>query len=222
MIKNNVLRKNLLTNEIDYGVIDSEFENSNLNGFIINEFPFIELDTGSQEAIDFITTIELKRAKELRQSLLMQEYNKIKGHEYFAFEYNNVVYKPQLNENIDWWSVKIQENIESIDRKQNGEVSQLIVSLDTRYVYEGNEWKARFPINGIVINLTKNQLQNAKEYITMYRDVALWDSQLIVMQTAIANATTKEELELIVIAYKNATGVAITQENPYIFNLNLL
>ena len=43
MIKKNVLRKNLLTNEIDYGNVDSEFESENLNGNIIQDSPWVEI-----------------------------------------------------------------------------------------------------------------------------------------------------------------------------------
>lgn len=42
-IKENVLRKNLLTNEIDRGQVDTEFEASNLAGKIIPEFPHVEI-----------------------------------------------------------------------------------------------------------------------------------------------------------------------------------
>ena len=53
MIKENVLRKNLLTNEIDYGNVDSEFESINLkaedNNSIIYTHPYIELSADTPE-----------------------------------------------------------------------------------------------------------------------------------------------------------------------------
>jgi hypothetical protein len=49
MIKENVLRKNLLTNEIDYGNVDSEFEAENLNGNIVQNNPWIEIRENSDE-----------------------------------------------------------------------------------------------------------------------------------------------------------------------------
>ena len=47
MIKENVLRKNLLTNEIDCGNVDSEFEAENLNGNIIQDNPWVEISKDS-------------------------------------------------------------------------------------------------------------------------------------------------------------------------------
>jgi hypothetical protein len=59
MIKENVLRKNLLNNEIDIGIVDSIFEGENLKGNIINSHPYIELKTTDQEYIDYYAKKDL-------------------------------------------------------------------------------------------------------------------------------------------------------------------
>lgn len=67
MIKNSVLRKNLLTNEIDYGNIDSEFEVENLNGNIIQDSPWIEISEDSDEGKSYILPkLKIEKVKQTK------------------------------------------------------------------------------------------------------------------------------------------------------------
>lgn len=67
MIKENILRKNILTDEINYGNVDSEFEQENLNGNIIQENPWVEISEDSDEGKNYILlrlkTEKIKRVK---------------------------------------------------------------------------------------------------------------------------------------------------------------
>lgn len=53
MIKENVLSKNLVTGEISYRNIDTEFEIENLNGNIIQDSPWIEISIEDNGFVDF-------------------------------------------------------------------------------------------------------------------------------------------------------------------------
>ena len=64
MIKVNVLRRNLLTNEIDYGNVDSEFETENLNGNIIQDSPWVEISNDTEDVKNYF---ELKRHRKIMQ-----------------------------------------------------------------------------------------------------------------------------------------------------------
>jgi hypothetical protein len=67
MVKENVLRKNLLTNKIDFGNIDTEFEAENLKGNIINDSPWIEIsesdETWKAQVLCTTKTQEIKNVK---------------------------------------------------------------------------------------------------------------------------------------------------------------
>ena len=56
------LRKNLLTNEIDYGSVDPIFEAENLAGNIIQQHPYVEIKECSEEYINFYLH-EIKKTK---------------------------------------------------------------------------------------------------------------------------------------------------------------
>lgn len=76
MIKQNVLRKNLLTNDIDYGNVDSEFEIENLNGNVIQDNPFVELSISSDEYKNYQKQIDLKNAQVNKTALIKDAYVK--------------------------------------------------------------------------------------------------------------------------------------------------
>lgn len=76
MIKENVLRKNLLTNEIDYGNVDSEFETENLNGNIIQDNPHIQITEDNEDAKNYFKTIDLKNAQVNKSALIKDAYSK--------------------------------------------------------------------------------------------------------------------------------------------------
>ena len=67
MVKENVLRKNLLTNKIDFGNIDTEFETENLKGNIINDSPWIEIlesdETWKAQVLHTTKTQKIKNVK---------------------------------------------------------------------------------------------------------------------------------------------------------------
>ena len=66
-IINNVLRKNLLTNEIDYGNVDSEFEAENLNGNIIRDNPWVEISENDETLkTQSFSTIKVQKIKEVK------------------------------------------------------------------------------------------------------------------------------------------------------------
>lgn len=67
MIKENVLRKNLLTNEIDYGNVDSEFEVENLNGNIIQDSPWVEVFEDSEYAKNYLLPkLKIEKIKQVK------------------------------------------------------------------------------------------------------------------------------------------------------------
>lgn len=67
MIKENVLRKNLLTNEIDYGNVDTEFENENLKGNIIEDNPWVEIsEEDSAWKSQLLNTTKIQKLKEVK------------------------------------------------------------------------------------------------------------------------------------------------------------
>lgn len=67
MIKENVLRKNLLTNEIDYGNVDSEFEAENLNGNIIQDNPWVEISEDDADwKSQLLNTTKTQKIREVK------------------------------------------------------------------------------------------------------------------------------------------------------------
>lgn len=67
MIKYNVLRKNLLTNEMDYGNVDSEFEAENLNGNIVQDSPWVEISEDSDEGKSYILPkLKIEKIKQVK------------------------------------------------------------------------------------------------------------------------------------------------------------
>ena len=76
MIKENVLRKNLLTGEIDYGNVDPEFEIENLDGNIIQDSPWIEISNDTEDAKNYFQAIDLKKAQVNRTALIKDAYSK--------------------------------------------------------------------------------------------------------------------------------------------------
>lgn len=67
MIKENVLRKNLLTGEIDYGNVDSEFETENLNGNIIQDSPWVEISEDDADwKSQLLNTTKTQKIKEIK------------------------------------------------------------------------------------------------------------------------------------------------------------
>lgn len=65
MIKNNVFRKNLVTNEIDNGAVDSVFETENLRGNIILDHPYIELASNDIQILQYNLLKQKKEAKQV-------------------------------------------------------------------------------------------------------------------------------------------------------------
>jgi hypothetical protein len=80
-IKENVLRKNLLTKEIDRGQVDSVFEVENLAGNIIEEYPFAEI---TEDDADYIALKIIKIKKD--------KINEIETTRKFL-QYADIVYK---------------------------------------------------------------------------------------------------------------------------------
>jgi len=76
MIKENVLRKNLLTSEIDYGNVDSEFETENLNGNIIQDSPWVEISNDTEDVKNYFKIIDLKNAQVNKTTLIKDAYSK--------------------------------------------------------------------------------------------------------------------------------------------------
>ena len=88
MIKENILRKNLLTNEIDCGSVDSIFEIQNLAGNIIAEHPYIEIKEGSEDYSNFYLSktknIKLAATKEEAKKRILTKYPESKQINYLA------------------------------------------------------------------------------------------------------------------------------------------
>ncbi len=82
------LRKNLLTNEIDYGSVDPIFEAENLAGNIIAEYPYVEVKEGSEEYINFslnkIKSIKLSAIKNEAKQRILTKYPESKQINYLA------------------------------------------------------------------------------------------------------------------------------------------
>jgi hypothetical protein len=85
-LKENVLRKNLLTKEIDRGQVDTEFEQENLRGNIIKDYPFIEI---TEEDSDY-QTMFFSREKEKRLLLIKQEANQRISNVYPDYKQRNL------------------------------------------------------------------------------------------------------------------------------------
>ena len=66
MIKPNVLRKNLLTNKVDYGEVNTEHEANNRNGKINKDYPYIEILLSEIETL----TEDIELAKITKIALL--------------------------------------------------------------------------------------------------------------------------------------------------------
>src|SRR5574343_141406 len=78
MIKENVLRKNLLTNEIDYGNVDSEFEFENLHGNIIQDSPWIEISEDDKEFIISAQNRQLQSLKVQKKQEIDEYWDKMR------------------------------------------------------------------------------------------------------------------------------------------------
>ena len=94
MIKENVLRKNLLTNEIDCGNVDPEFEAENLNGNIIQNSPWIEIDINSEEMKKYKDTSELKQKQIDKTILIKDAYSKA---QFSLVKQNGSIFKVALS-----------------------------------------------------------------------------------------------------------------------------
>lgn len=67
MIKENVLRKNLLTNQIDFGNVDSEFEAENLNGNVIQDSPWVEISEDDENwKVINLTKLKSEKVKQIK------------------------------------------------------------------------------------------------------------------------------------------------------------
>jgi hypothetical protein len=96
MIKENVLRKNLLTNEIDYGNVDSEFEAENLNGNIIQDSPWVEIAKGSIDYINYHKQVDLKTAQTNKYTLIENAYSLA---QFALVKQNGSIFKMELRGN---------------------------------------------------------------------------------------------------------------------------
>lgn len=75
MIKGNVLRKNLVSGEISYGNVDTEFEKENLSGNIIKDNPWIEIIADTIEYKDYFQNVAFIEAKNTKIKQLEDAYN---------------------------------------------------------------------------------------------------------------------------------------------------
>ena len=91
MIKYNIVRKNLLTGEVDYGEVDSIFEAENLKGNIIKDYPFVELKKDSKEYKDFIAKQEATKPENIEGLRIINDNSKIYRAEYYGNKANTFI-----------------------------------------------------------------------------------------------------------------------------------
>jgi len=149
MIKENVLRKNLLTNKIDYGNVDSEFELQNLKGNIIDIHPYIEITN-----IKEIEAYELINLKASIKDKLLSDYKKSKTGIVFKYENQTIKFENDLEEAIkELINRKASETLIGLEFLSSLEVLDLLLNkiITKRHEIRSNVDKEQNKVENIKI-----------------------------------------------------------------------
>lgn len=146
MIKTNVLRRNLLTNKVDFGDVIENIEFDNLNGNVNEEHPYVEISPSllnpQSTDIEELKIIKIMQVKNIGATKILKPYPVHKQNNFFA-QLDKMQYrKTTALENGEQYVLTPEDNkiieqalacmnfIENI-RKKSNEIEEVINNLSS-------------------------------------------------------------------------------------------